>query len=292
VYCDYDVLGVPFYLLGRSETLESDFCDNAGARLDLRRSDDPDAGATWLRDEVTAGRPTIVYADIKHLDYLDVQMSNANHAVVVTEWDDAGGAAVVSDFDRDELERCSLESLAAARRSEGFPRPARHATFVIDFPERLLPARQLVAAGVADAVANMRGERPAQPGEVLGLAGLELLEANVASWGGLPDEELRALLYRIWFCVARAGTGGALFRSLEADFLSSAAGVLHDAELAAAGSLYAEIADGWRAVADTVRGENARASHRAVRFALRRVIELERRGVEALAAWLERQPAT
>jgi hypothetical protein len=254
VYCDYDVLGVPFYVLGRSETLESDFCDNAGARLDLRRTDDPQIGAAWLHDEVTAGRPTIVYADIKHLDYLDVQMSNANHAVVVTELDEAAGEAVISDFDRDELERCSLASLAAARASDGFPRPAHHATFVIDFPTRLLPAREL--------------------------------ESNVASWGGLPADELQALLYRIWFCVARAGTGGALFRSLEADFLARAARVLDDADLAAAASLYGEIAAGWRTVADAVRGDSPERSHRAVRFGLRRVIAQERQGVDALAAWL------
>ena len=287
IHSDLDMLGLPVYVLGRSETLELDFCAHIGAALDLRTTDEPALGARWLREEVEAGRPTMVYADIKHLDYLDVKMQNARHAVVVTDWDQDAGHALVSDFDRDELERCSLESLAAARASTGFPRPAGHATWVIDYPDRLPPAHDLVTAGLARAVAHMRGAGDAGAGELHGLAGLDRFAAEFASWRGLPDEPLQALLYRVWFCVAIAGTGGALFRSLQAEFLDHAAALLHDDALRRAAALYHELADAWRALADTARGTSPAESHRRGRFALARVQALELEGVELIESWIE-----
>jgi Domain of unknown function (DUF4872)/Butirosin biosynthesis protein H, N-terminal len=287
IHCELDVLGLPVYVLGRSETLELDFCAHIGADVDVRTTDEPELGARWLREEVEAGRPTMVYADIKHLDYLDVKMQNARHAIVVTGWDEDDGRAVVSDFDRDELEACSLASLAAARASTGFPRPAGHATWVIDYPDRLPPVHDLVTSGLRRAAANMRGHGRAGDGELLGLPGLDRFAAEFATWRDLPEEHLQALLYRVWFCVAIAGTGGALFRSLQAEFLDHAAALLRDDVLGRAAVLFHELADAWRALADSARGTTPAESHRRGRFALARVQALEVEGVELIESWLE-----
>src|SRR5215210_3514850 len=42
----------PVYLVGRTAGLEQDFCTHAGVALDLRRTEDPDEGWRWLRDEL------------------------------------------------------------------------------------------------------------------------------------------------------------------------------------------------------------------------------------------------
>jgi Butirosin biosynthesis protein H, N-terminal/Domain of unknown function (DUF4872) len=282
VYFEREVLGLPLYLLGRSEWLERDFCDNVGATLDLRRTDDPDLAAAWVRDELARGRPTMVWADIQHLDYLDVQMSNASHAVVVTGWDETGAQVLVSDFDRDAIERCSLESLARARRSTGFPRPTRHATWCIDLPAKLPDVDALVRAGARTAADNMRGGGVAADGETLGLPGLEAFAADFAGWSGLADDALRALLYRIWFCVVKAGTGGALFRSLQAEFLARAADDLGDSQLERAAAHYAELAEAMRTLGGTIRQTGPRAAYRSCQYTLAHIVELETLGVELL----------
>ena len=45
----------PLYLVGRTAGLERDCCAHLGIALDLRRTDAPDEGWRWLRDELDAG---------------------------------------------------------------------------------------------------------------------------------------------------------------------------------------------------------------------------------------------
>ena len=85
--------------------------------------------ADWLRDELDAGRPTMIWADIQHLEYLRVRLQMTMHDIVVTGYDENEGVAFIADNDRDEIQRCSLESLLGrARNSHAFPapEPARH----------------------------------------------------------------------------------------------------------------------------------------------------------------------
>src|SRR3954465_536583 len=156
----------PLYLVGRGGGLEKGVCEHLEIGLDLRRTDDADEAWAWLRDELDAGRPTMVNADIAELDYLRVKLSNTMHDIVVTDYSPDEGVALIADNDREELQRCSIESLQRARGSQGFPGPSPHATWVMRFPERLPDPRVAVDRAVASAVANMT-----EGGE--GLAGLE-----------------------------------------------------------------------------------------------------------------------
>lgn len=104
--------------------------------LDFRQTDDPDEGWAMLRSELDAGRPTMIWADIKHLDYLRVWMHNTMHDIVACSYDLDEGVALIADNDRDELQRCNLESLARARNSKALPGPNRHATWAMRWPDR------------------------------------------------------------------------------------------------------------------------------------------------------------
>ena len=112
----------------------------------MRETDDPARGGQWVRDEIDAGRPPMVCADIAELEYLRVRMANTRHDIVVVDYDDDAQVAFIADNDRDELQRCSYASLAAARSSQGFPGPNRHGTFVYGWPERLRDPAEAVAA--------------------------------------------------------------------------------------------------------------------------------------------------
>src|SRR4051812_3729486 len=156
--CFYYELGEmdpPLYLVGRTGALERGVCDHLRIDLDLRRTDDGDEAWRWLREELDAGYPTMVNADIQELDYLRVKLSNTMHDIVVTGYDEAEGVALIADNDREEIQRCALESLARARGSQGFPGPSHHATWVMRFPDTLPEPRVAIERAMAQAVANM-----------------------------------------------------------------------------------------------------------------------------------------
>jgi hypothetical protein len=211
-YFELPELEPPIYLVGRTADLERGLCAHLGIELDLRRTDDATEGWRWLREELARGRPTMVWADIKHLDYLNVRMHNTMHDVVVVGYDEAEGVAHIADNDRDEIQRCSLESLARARNSDAFPGPNRHATWVMDFPPSLPPPREAIGAALGSAVANMRGsgEPIGGPNAASGLDGVAAFATSVPRWPELFGEKLAAALSGLRIFIVKAGTGGAM----------------------------------------------------------------------------------
>jgi hypothetical protein len=287
-YVELAQIDPPLYLVGRTAELERDCCESTGIGLDLRQTDDPAEGWRWLREELDAGRPTMIWADIGQLDYLRVRLRMTMHDIVVTGYDEREGVAFVADNDRDEIQRCSLESLARARHSRAFPAPNRHGMWVMDFPAALPAARPTIAAAIAKAVANMReGGRGLRGAEIpSGLDGVAALTASYPAWGERFGEQLPNALRGLRTFIVKAGTGGALFRSLQAEFLADAAALLDEPLLREAADLYLELSATWVALADATHGDYCAAAHATGLAPLARIEPLERAGVEALERWL------
>src|SRR4051794_25249936 len=279
-YYELPEMDPPLYLVGRSGGLERGVCDHLGISLDLRRTDDGDEAWQWLRGELDAGRPTMVNADIQELDYLRVKLSNTMHDIVVTGYDEDAGVALIADNDREEIQRCSLASLARARGSHGFPGPSRHATWVMGFPERLPEPRTAVDAALRQAVANMReaSEALAGIGPGSGLDHVERFAASYRRWPELFGDRLDGALRGLWVFIVKAGTGGAMFRSLQAGFLREASELLDDPAVRAAAEVYEELGGQWLALADAARAED----HEAGRSSVAAIARLEREGVAAM----------
>jgi hypothetical protein len=273
-------LDPPFYLVGRTGGLERDICEHLGIGLDVRRTDDGDEAWRWLRDELDEGHPTMVNADIKELDYLRVNLSNTMHDIVVTGYDEEAGVALVADNDRDEIQHCALESLARARGSNGFPGSSRHATWVMRFPDRLPDPREAIERALHRAAANMREEGVAlgSVGHGSGLDHVERFAASYVAWPERFGDRLPRTLKGLWVFIVKAGTGGAMFRSLQAQFLRESSELLGDHRLATAAGVYEELAATWRALAET--GEAG--DHVAGREHVDAIVRLERDGVSAL----------
>jgi hypothetical protein len=272
----------PLYLVGRTAGLERDICDHLGIGLDLRRTDDGDEAWRWLREELDAGRPTMVNADIRELDYLRVKLSNTMHDIVVTGYDEAEGVALVADNDREEIQRCALESLARARGSQGFPGPSHHATWVMRFPDRLPDPRAAVDRALRRAAASMQeeGEALAGAGQGSGLDHVERFARSYGRWPELFGERLPRALKGLWVFIVKAGTGGAMFRSLQAQFLRESADLLGDRGIAAAAAVYEELAARWLGLADAALDADHAGGHAHVEA----IARLERDGAEAMAA--------
>jgi hypothetical protein len=289
-YVELPGMDPPLYLVGRTGALERDVCANLGIDLDLRQTDDPAEGWRVLREALDAGEPTMVWADIRHLEYLRVRLQMTMHDIVITGYDETEGVAFVADNDRDEIQRCSLAALARARNSDGFPRPNRHGTWLMDFPARLPHPKETVRRAIVAAVANMHtgGESLEAPSDALGLAGAATLAAGFAGWPDRFGDRLPAALRGLHVFVVKAGTGGALFRSLHARFLQDAAELLDDAGLRAAGAIYDELAGAWVAAAEAAGADDTpERAHAAAAPHVARAAELEAAGVAAMERWLD-----
>ncbi|KAB2352342.1 BtrH N-terminal domain-containing protein [Actinomadura rudentiformis] len=247
----------PVYLGGRTLDMEFDLCRRLGVDVERRETDDPVQGWAWVTAELDAGRPVMVWADILRLPYLRVRLTNTRHDIVVVGYDAAAGVAWVADNDREELQEVPMEALAHARDSHGFPHPNRHATFPMRFPGRLPDLLPIARDAAEDVVANMTGGNPASgespleiAGYSAGLAGVKDFAAEVAGWPERHAPETLAAMYRtVRICVEKAGTGGGLFRRLQAGFCHDVAEITGDRAFREAGGAWAACAEAWSALA-------------------------------------------
>ena len=244
-----------------------------------------------LKAELDSGHPTMVWADIAELDYLRVRMSNTRHDIVVCGYAEDSEIAYVADNDREEIQECSLRSLGRARTSKGFPSPNRNGTFVMRWPQSL-PEPELVARR---AIGNMVTTMTAGSAPLLGtdaasgLASVDRFVERYPTWRETFDEDLVGALRGLRVFIVKAGTGGAMFRGLQATFLSEMGELLDDDALRDAGELYARLASTWVTLAGHLTGfsegrDPARA-HAVGISAVERIGVLEHEGIALLDHW-------
>jgi hypothetical protein len=277
----------PIDVDGRAPSLELDLCRHLGLQAEWCATDDPAAGWEQLCRELDAGRPTLLHADLGELDYHVGRRHDTRHAIVVTECDVQAGVALVLDRCFADPQRCTLSSLAAARASRGWPEPARHGLLRLRGPHELAEPRTAVDAALMRVVQAMRHpHRNGHPHIRSGLAGIDAL---AASWPRLPElaaPRLEQTLGVLRFRVREGGTGGALYRSLQARFEHDAAALLGSAQLGRAALVCDDLADAWRAFAAATDDDDAERAHRVAGPLLERARALEHRHVEALEVHL------
>lgn len=282
--------GVPAIdLEGRAGSLETDLCRHLGISGELCLTDDPQAGWQALQAELDAGHPTLVRADLRELDYRGGDRHDTRHAIVVIGYDTDAGIAWVVDQGFPEPQRCSLAALARARASVWGAEPVRHAMLRLRPRRRLADPGDAITAALRRTLSSMRGGNglPAFPNVHSGLAAIDALADG---WSQLPEmagprlgETLAAMRFRIR---DGGGTGGALYRTLQARFLHEAASLLGAPQLGRAALVCDDLADAWRAVAGASDDPDAKLAHRIAGAWVQRVRALEHSHVEALDAYL------
>ena len=269
---------------GRAPTLEPELCEHLGVPAHWRATADGVAGWITLRRELRAGRPTLLRADPAELDYRDGRRHDTRHAVIATGLDERAGVVWVADGSFPEPQRCSLDSLAAARASQGWPEPARHGLLqIVRRPARLREPRASVAAALGRVVHAMR--RPPRPHHPHVRAGLAAADALAEAWPGLPTAtgaRLGPTLGAVRARIRDGGTGGALYRSLQARFLHDAAALLGCPQLGRAALICDDLADAWRTLAAAIDSEDAALAHRVGGPWVQRIRALEHQHVEAI----------
>jgi hypothetical protein len=278
---------------GRAPSLELDLCRHLGLDARWCVTDDPQAGWDELRRELDEGHPTLLRADVGELDYHDERRHDTRHAIVVTGCDVQAGVAWVLDRSFADPQRCTLSSLAAARASRGWPEPARHGLLRVRRPARLAEPRAAIAAALTRVVQSMR--HPHRNGHPHVRSGLAALDGLTGAWPQLPElagPRLGQTLAALRFRIRDGGTGGALYRSLQARFEHDAAALLDSAQLGRTALVCDDLADAWRTFAAALGDDDAERGHTVAAPWLDRIRALEHRHVEALEAHLGmRRPA-
>ena len=83
VFFDYEAQDPPFMLFGRGSSMEADLADTLG--LDYAEQIETDDDKAWeeVREEVIAGRPTMLSGDILYLDYREYKVHFPAHRFVL-----------------------------------------------------------------------------------------------------------------------------------------------------------------------------------------------------------------
>ena len=248
------------YLVGRGGDLEQDYLTRVGAKFVVRTTDDPDVGWAFVTDEVDKGRPVMVWADIGELPYLRVRLHMSRHDIVIVGYDDEERVAYVVDNDRDTTQLVPYDNLRRARSSVGFPTPTRHTTYHVDWPDHVPDLRPIARDALAASAAFMRGDAAGAPllhvegaaVESSGLKGVQAFADDLRSWSTLfDDDDLTAALFGLGAFIEKAGTGGGLFRTLQAQGCQTIADLLDDAATADAAAAARDASKAWSALADT-----------------------------------------
>ena len=250
-------------VFGRTATLEADLGRILG--IDYREQPDPDDDHAWkvAREEVLAGRPTMLSGDILYLDYREYKVHFPAHRFVLLGFDDAIEKAFVADRIRDVPEACSYGGLRTSRNPpEGVSTHNLWGKFHGTDVGRSLPdAARLAIRECAQRMLGVRSDGSASgapstiAGPEVGVAGIRRFAEALPRWAERDDA--RRLASFNARCIEKFGNGGGQFRRLYAGFLAWARALDPRLVPAEAPALAERAADGWTAIAERLAAASA-----------------------------------
>ena len=180
-------------VFGRTGSMEIDLAANLG--VDYREQVEPDDALAWqqVREEVLAGRPTMLTGDILYLDYREYKVHFPSHRFVLLGFDDDDEKAYIADRINEAPERCSYGALAKSRNPpEGMSTVNRWGRFHgTEVARSLKEAARSAIETCAQRMLGGGGESLGPLGEggevVSGVAGIRRFAADLPSWPGRDD---------------------------------------------------------------------------------------------------------
>ncbi len=223
VYLAHENQDPAILLFGRTMTLELDVGRALG--LDYREQAEADNAKAWeqVKQEIVAGRPTMLMGDIFYLDYREFKYRFPGHRFVLLGFDDQAQSVSIADRIRPEAEVCSYGALADSRNPPDSITAANiWGRFYTTTPERTLTEAAQFALDLC--CARMLGEDPIDnelmlkdPLYTSGIAGLQRFADELPGWAQRDDR--RWLAGYNAMVIEKFGNGGGNFRLLYAGFL-------------------------------------------------------------------------
>lgn len=235
---------------GRVMEMEKALCAALGIPFPERAERDADAGWDKAREALLAGDPVLINTDLAHLDYFDTKTHFSGHRVVLIGLDDGDGTALVSDSEWDSPQGVAVSSLKRSRSSDVPPYPMENRWCVV---APAGPVRRPAGAVPGALMANAQGMLSPAEGATDGVAGIRRAAADLPRWPGMTPDWVFAARFA-YQAIEKRGTGGGFFRRLYARYLDEAAAALPAVAAAGFPGKAVSLADGWTAIAATLKG--------------------------------------
>jgi hypothetical protein len=268
MYFESDELDPKISVFGRTGSMEAD----VGRCLDIDYRERPEAddAEAWqvVREEVLAGRPTMLSGDILYLDYREYKVHFPGHRFVLLGFDDATEKAFIADRIRPVVEACSYAGLMKSRNPpEGLSTHNLWGRFHgTEIGRSLADAARVATRLCATRMLGLADGRGAQSESAdagasngngvdvsgmrdyaTGIAGIRRLAESLPKWAEREDAAWLASFNGR--SIEKFGNGGGNFRRLYAGFLEWARGLDPKLVPVQAPALASEAADGWTRIA-------------------------------------------
>ncbi|MFP6655600.1 MAG: DUF4872 domain-containing protein, partial [Myxococcota bacterium] len=280
-------------LFGRTMTMETDLAANL--QIDYREETEADDAEAWrlVREEVLAGRPTMLSGDIFYLDYREFKVHFPGHRFVLLGFDDDLEKVSIADRVRPEPEVCSYGALFTSRNPpEGLSTQNLWGRFhdrkvgreLVDAARRAISicAEAMLVPDHAEAPASLVSEGMSIQ---TGIRAVRALADDLVDWSTRDDASWLASYNAN--CIEKFGNGGGNFRRLYADFLVWARALEPQLVPEATIGLASAAADEWTKVSDSLfaasRDESNPQHWTDAADHARRVADLEDRLFRSLA---------
>jgi hypothetical protein len=264
-------------LFGRTLSMEQDLATNL--QIDYRERPETDDDEAWriAREEILAGRPTMLSGDIFYLDYREYKVHFPSHRFVLLGFDDEAEQVFIADRIRPEPETCSLNALRLSRNPpEGLSTRNLWGRFhgnevgrdLLDATRRsiavcagvMLGAESALISGATDRGTNgdegAAGEPSLRPATGEGLKvvqGVDGIRAFAADLPGFAErDDATGIAGFNASCIEKFGNGGGNFRRLYSQFLTWAREMDKRLVPEEAPTLAWEAADEWTATSDAL----------------------------------------
>jgi hypothetical protein len=242
-------------VFGRTGSLEVDVGVALG--VDYREQPEADDDHAWelVRDEVLAGRPTMLSGDILYLDYREFKVHFPAHRFVLVGFDDEAQKAFIADRVRDEPEACSYGAVRQSRNPpEGLSTHNLWGRFHgTEVGSSLTDATRSAIDRCSSRMLGSSEDRSDNvdfgegAGVTRGIEAIRRLARELPSWASREDAQWVASFNSR--CIEKFGNGGGNFRRLYAGFLAWARDLDPKLVPEEAPELGARAADGWTAIA-------------------------------------------
>ncbi len=273
VFFTYEGAEPPFMLFGRGSSMEVGLATTLG--MDYAEQMQPDNDLAWeeVKEEVLAGRPTMLSGDILYLDYREFKVHFPGHRFVMLGFDEDKQEVYIADRIRPETEVCSMEGVRLSRNP-----PNAISTYnawgKFSSTAQRNPLPDACGMALKMAVERMQGMDTSQKelmglvqgdqGGVLetGLKGLLAFSRAMENW---PQQANAAECAQyVDNAIIKYGTGGGFFRNHYAVFMLWAREQRPDLVSTVTVELTQEAADRWNALANTMQYLLKNSDDRAV----------------------------
>jgi len=261
VFFSYSNATPPFMLFGRGSTMEADLALTLG--LDYAEKTQPDNDLAWeeVKEEILAGRPTMLSGDILYLDYREFKVHFPAHRFILLGFDEEKEEVYIADRINDFPETCSMGALRSSRNPEDaistYNKWGKFSSAAVrhSLPDACGIALRMTVERMLGMDTSQRALMAVAAGESgvceAGLNGLRTLHEQMQAWPQREDAAAHAQY--VDNAIIKFGTGGGFFRDHYALFMDWARQQRPDLVSVESVALAAEAATRWNGLSPTLQ---------------------------------------